>query len=111
MGLSNYQPNSSGFQQIANSPEMRAALKAVAEKGKSIAQGLAQDFRVTGDYADSFEVRETTIPWDGQYPGPRAAAQLVNTSDHAAAVEWGNQHAHKAHHVLGRTLDILASDA
>jgi hypothetical protein len=111
MPLTNFEPNDGGFRAIANSPEVKAALKAVAEKGKSIARGLAQDFRVTGDYADSFEVREVTIRWDGEYPGPRAAAQLVNTSDHAAAVEWGNEHAHKPHHVLGRTLDILAGEA
>lgn len=107
MALTKFTPDNDGFRQIATSPEMRAALKEVAEKAKAIAEGLAQDFRVTGDYADSFEITEDTVRWDGEYPGPRAAASLVNTSDHAAAVEWGNDHSHKTHRVLGRTLDML----
>jgi hypothetical protein len=107
MALKNFTPNSDGFKQLAISDGVRDVLKQVADKGKDIAIGLAQDFRVTGDYADSFEVVETTIAWEGEYPGPRAAAQLINTSDHAAAVEWGNEHDHKPHHVLARTLDAL----
>lgn len=105
-----YRANDAGFKQIAVSAQMRKALAEVAEKAKGIAEGLSQDFRVTGEYVDSFEVREATIEWTGEHSGPRAAAQLVNTSDHAAAVEWGNEHSHKNHRVLGRTLDALGGE-
>jgi hypothetical protein len=116
VALTNFQPNNDGFRAIANSAAVKAALKDIAERGKSIAEGLAQDFRITGDYADSFEVRETTVQWEGEYPGPRAAAQLVNTSGHSLGVEYGYRGSAKdpgqsAHHVLGRTLDALAGDA
>lgn len=103
-----FRPNQAGFRQIANSPEMRAALKAVAEDAKAYAESISQDFRDTGDYADSFEVTEETVDFtETRFSGPRAAARLTNTSDHAAAVEWGNEHSHRNHRVLGRTLDHL----
>lgn len=107
MALNNYQPDPKFFKELAVGDEIRSACREIADKAKGIAEALSQDFRITGDYADSFSVQETTIAWTGTYPGPRAAAQLVNTSDHAAAVEWGNAHDHKPHHVLGRTLAAL----
>lgn len=88
--------------------ELRAAVVAVAEKGKAVGEGLAQDFRVTGDYAASFEVTSATVRLDTSAGSHDVAAGvLTNTSDHAAAVEWGNEHDHRAHRVLGRILDRL----
>ena len=110
--LKNFNPDSKGFQQLAVGPEMRAALKEVAEKGKTIAEGLAQDFRITGEYADSFEVGEATTMFTGEYPGPRAAAILQNDAPYAVAVEYGYEGKSKAesqsaHRVLGRTAEML----
>jgi hypothetical protein len=82
-------------------------LRAKAEEAKAVAEGLAQDFRITGDYADSFEVIEEPTTVAGE---TRASAVLKNTSDHAAAVEWGNEHAHRAHRVLGKALDAVRGD-
>jgi hypothetical protein len=108
--MTSFKPNWKGFEAMANGPEARAIVKAEAERAKAIAEGLAQDFRITGDYADSFEVQETTVgPAEG-FKHRHAAARLANTSDHAAAVEWGNEHAHKAHRVLGRTLDAMSGE-
>lgn len=102
-----YEADHDGLNEIARSPAMRAALAAVATKAKGIAEGLSADFADTGDYARSFKVEAETIEWRGEYPGRRAAAYLVNDSDHAVAVEWGNSKDHKPHHVLGRTLGML----
>lgn len=108
--MTSFKPNWKGFEAMANGPEARAIVKAEAERAKAIAEGLAQDFRITGDYADSFEVQETTVgPAEG-FKHRHAAARLVNTSGHAAAVEWGNEHSHKAHRVLGRTLDAMSGE-
>lgn len=103
-----FKPNNAGFRAMAVGPEIRRALSEVAEKAKGIAEGLAEPFRDTGEYVDSFEVSEETIQWQGRFSGPRAASRLTNTSGHAAAVEWGNEHAHRNHRVLGRTLDALS---
>lgn len=126
MALTHFQPNNDGFRGIANSPQMKAALKAVAEKGKGVAESLSAEFTdLTDDdkkhYVDSFEVRPVTVQWDGEYPGPRASVQLINTADYAASVEYGSgpkgghgsskRPTSSAHHVLGRTLDILAGEA
>lgn len=102
-----YQQDSDGLNAIARSPAVRAALLAVAEKGKAIAIGMSADFTDTGDYISHFKVEDDTIDWVGEYPGRRAAANLINDSDHAAAVEFGNSRDHKPHHVLARTLDAL----
>lgn len=102
-----FQADRDGINEIARSPEMRAAELAVAMKAKGIAEGLAADFTDTGDYARHFKIKQEIIEWKGQYPGRRAATYLVNDSDHAAAVEWGNSRNHKPHHVLGRTLGML----
>lgn len=110
--MADYKPSEAGFRAMANGPEIRAALRAEAERAKLIAQGLAQEFRVTGEYAESFKVEEDTIEWRGRIAGPRAAARLINTAPYAAAVEWGYEGRAKgpsssAHHVLKRTLDAL----
>ena len=102
-----FKPNQAGFKAMANSPELHAACAAAADEAKAIAEGLSQDFRVTGEYADSFEVTDETIDWHGEYPGPRAAGRLTNHAPYAAAVEWGNEHVDQPHHVLKRTLDAL----
>lgn len=100
-----------GWRQIANSPQMRQALKAVANDAKVYAESISEEFRKSAEdsYADSFEVdADLTVDFtETEFSGPRAAAQLKNTSDHAAAVEWGNEHSHRAHRVLGRTLDHM----
>jgi hypothetical protein len=101
-----YKRNPQGWREITNSPEIHAALAEVAEKAKAFAEGLAQDFRETGEYADSFVVVPTTVLWRR---GPRAAVRLENTSDHAAAVEWGKNGDQHPHRTLGRTLDALKS--
>ena len=102
-----YRRRAQGWREITNSPEMHAALAEVAEKAKAEAEGLAQDFRRTGDYAGSFAVVPLTVIWKGRYSGPRAAVRLENTSDHAAAVEWGTKNERNNHRTLGRTLDSL----
>lgn len=102
--MSDYRPNQQGWREIANSPQLHAALLEVAEKAKVYAEGLAEEFRRTGEYAESFHATSETVLWDR---GPRAAARLANTSDHAAAVEWGNRGDEHPHRTLGRTLDAL----
>lgn len=100
-----YQPNSAGFRAMAIGPEIRAAVKAEAERAKGVAEGLAEDFRVTGNYADSFEVSDSTTELrTGFGSHPVATGVLTNISEHAAAVEWGNEHMRRPHRVLARTL-------
>lgn len=103
-----FKPNQAGFRAMAVGPEIRAAVMAEAERAKGIAEGLAEEFRRTGEYADSFEVTSETVRLQTAVGShPVAAGRLTNTSGHAAAVEWGNSHDHRAHRVLGRTLDVL----
>lgn len=103
-----FKANSAGFREMAVSPEIAAAVLAIAEEGKAEAEGLSSDFIRTGDYIASFGVRPAiTELRTGFGSHAVATAILENTSDHAAAVEWGNSHDHRAHRVLGRVLDGL----
>jgi hypothetical protein len=114
--LGSYKANPDFFRKLALSPQIRDALRGEAERGKIIAEGLAEDFRITGEYASSFEVTDLTLlHWEGRYKGPRGAARLVNTAGYAAAVEWGKggrsgDETQSNHRVLGRTLDALRTE-
>ena len=102
-GRVTFKANRAGITALATGPKARAAVTAVAEKGKGIAQGLSEEFRQSGHYADSFQVHETTVRINGL---PRAAARLENTADYATVVEIGRK-GKEGHHVLSRTLDGL----
>lgn len=110
--MSNYKPNRRGLEQMATSPKMQEVVLRVAEKAKTIAEGISQEFRDTGEYADSFEIIPTEVTVNIRFPHKAAGAQLRNTAGYAAAVEWGKggtaaQPGRKAHHVLARTLAEL----
>lgn len=108
-----YKPRRAGFKEIVNGPEIAAALEAIVGEAKTIAEGLAQDFRVSGEYADSFE---ESVKVEPVQKGPaRLVGRLTNTAPYAAAVEYGYQGASdaegsKAHHVLKRTLEALGGE-
>lgn len=110
-----YRRNKAGFAAIAVGPELRKALVEIAEKGKAHAEALAAEFSDIDGYAGAFKVEPVTIEWSGRHAGPRAAARLVNTSEHAAAAEWGGygrkgSKPGPAHRVLGRTLEFLEAE-
>lgn len=103
-----FKPNSAGFRQAAVSADIRAAVMAEAERAKGIAEGLAEEFKVTGEYAASFEVTSETQSLSTGYGSHEVAAGvLTNSSEHAAAVEWGNARDHRPHHTLAHTLEAL----
>jgi len=100
--------NNSAFRAMAVGPEIASACVAEASRAAGIAKALAEDFRVSGNYAESFVVSAETVRLStGFGEHDVAAGVLTNRSPHAAAVEWGNEHDHRAHHVLGRTLAAL----
>lgn len=106
-----------GFAQMAVGPEVAAAVLAAAENAKAIAEGLSTDFRVTGDYQDSFEafLEIKELPAGGSSQPHRAACGILeNFSDHAVGVEYGYRgraqaETKKAHRVLGRTLAAISA--
>jgi hypothetical protein len=112
MPSASFQFNEAGLQAWANGPEIQDSMVRIAERGKRVAEGLSEDFRETGEYADAFEVRPVTVVVKGK---SRAAAELRNNSGHAAAVEFGyggraGAPGRTPHRVIGRTLDALAGE-
>lgn len=109
-----YKPNDAGLTALINGPEIGAALEAITEKAKGIATGLAEDFRITGEYIDGLK---TSVAVEPVKKGPaRLVGRLNATAAYSASVEWGAEHgpvgtskdpAPSAHHVLKRTLDSL----
>lgn len=97
------QLNQAAMRALATSPEVAAAVMEKAKEAQGIAEGLSADFTKTGDYEASFHTRLEDNPHLSQ----RASAILENTSDHAQAVEWGNEHFPNPHHVLKRTKDAM----
>jgi hypothetical protein len=94
-----YRPDYAGTRKLMNSPEMVEVMRQVAGKGIAFAQSISPER--TGEYKESFEV---TSRAHGGVHADRAEAQIVNTSAHAAHVEWQD-----GYHVLGRTAEALGT--
>ncbi|HEV3309960.1 MAG TPA: hypothetical protein VG815_05545 [Chloroflexota bacterium] len=110
MANASFKANSAAFKEMAVGPEVTAIVTEIAARGLEIAQGLSEPFAKTHDYATSFNVRTAVVILrTGFGSHPVVAGILENTSDHAAAVEWGNKKDSRSHHVLGRTLEELES--
>lgn len=92
-----YKPDFAAFRRFMLSPEIQAAMVAVAEKGKVYAETISPV--ASGEYRRSFRVEP--VAHAGAH-GDRAGAKLYNDADHAAAVEWRD-----GHRVLGRTVDHM----
>lgn len=119
--MRNFKPNDAGFKELANGEEMKAVMLEIAEKGKTIAEGLSADIRSDNNdprhehYQDSFYADTTTVEFAGENPGPRVAGVVGNTRPYAAAVEYGYKgrsadESSDAHRVLGRTLAALDTE-
>lgn len=95
-----------GFGGFMMSPQSRRPAIAAATRGVFLALAISPRSESDGDhYADHFHVDAHSPPVlvrDRSYVNPRVGARIVNTSDHAAAVEFGNSHARRHHRVLGR---------
>ena len=97
-----FELNSAGIAALLRSPEMHEFVMSRARGGAQFAGRIAP--RRTGEYAASIHAE------DGGLGGPRrdrVMGLIVASAPYSAAVEWGNAHAEQAHHVLGRTLDIV----
>lgn len=67
-------------------------------RGMAIEEGAVE----TGEYASSFEARAgSVVVVSDPFPNPRVSADVLNTSDHAAAEEFGNSK-RSGSRVLGR---------
>lgn len=93
-----YKPNHKGIAALLVAPPMMKAVALYAAAGMPYAISISPE--ATGDYASSFEVDAGHVVKTGG--NRRAAARLVNTSDHAVHVEWTN-----GDRVLGRTVDYI----
>lgn len=108
MGDVTFKASHKGFKEMAISDEIRAVCLAAAEKAKVEAIALAADHVKTGDYEASFNVRSADVTLKTGFGIHAVAAGILeNTSEHAAAVEWGNHRRHQPDHILKRTLGML----
>lgn len=84
-----YRGRYSGIGSMFQRPWLQRAVRKVAVDMKGVAEGRSP--RETGDYSTSFDVLPVflNIPFQGK-PRMRAGARLVNHSDHAQHVEYGN---------------------
>lgn len=102
---SKYHGRYSGIGTMLSRPWLQAPCIAAAEKLKTIAEGRSP--RETGEYSRSFKVVPIAknVPFRGK-PRIRSGARLVNTSDHAWIVEYGNGRTPR-HLVLWKSIDDL----
>lgn len=89
-------------------PEMQALMGDRIDKAAAHARAIAPVGDPASDphpglYRDSFE---TSVSVERTLSGRRAVGRLRNNATYAAAVEYGNGKV-KAHHVLGRSIDLM----
>lgn len=90
-----------GLGQLLRSAPIRELVLEAAEGGAEFARHIAP--RETGEYVASIYVEDGGL---GGRRRDRAMSLIVADVRHAAAVEFGTDHV-PAHHVLGRTIDII----
>lgn len=115
------QVNRRGLEAVATSPEVSAALLALANVVKARAVALSPESTAesrdyfarrygrnpsTPRYRDSFDTRVVRGPFNGLQ---RSIGIVENTAPHAAAVEFGNDRV-RGRHILSRALDGRADD-
>jgi hypothetical protein len=102
---SKYTGRYDGIGAMLSRPWLQVACVSAAEKLQTIAEGRSP--RETGEYASSFSVIPVmlNVPFRGK-PRMRAGARLVNSSDHARHVEYGNGGTPR-YAVLSKSIDDL----
>jgi hypothetical protein len=94
-----YKKSISGLNALMRSAEVRDVLRQAAERGAELAREISPVH--TGEYRDSFTVTTQDVAGVHQ---DRAGARIVNSSPHAARVEWED-----GYHVLARVADALGA--
>lgn len=113
MAGSTFKANDAGMQALLRSPKIQAAMLAAAEKVKARAEESAPvdvEGHPPGEYKASFRT-EVVIEATGrgQYGSvPRAIGKVINDSDHAVFVEFGNgTEKGRGQFVMNNALDVL----
>jgi hypothetical protein len=104
-----FNPSYSGLGELLFSPEMQAAMHAKAKKIAETAAATSPVGPLTDSerqrYIDSWRVESGVR----DEPSRRAVARVINDSDHAAAVEFGNGRTSRKtiepHYTLTRAID------
>lgn len=91
-----YKPDHAGVGELMRSAGVRDFLRDVAERAIPLARSISPVR--TGDYVAHFRVETGEVSANGL----RAAAFLINDSQHAVLVEWRD-----GFHVLARTADHI----
>lgn len=100
-----FRPDKKGVASIAVSTPVQLAVHKVAGEGMVFAMSISPV--ETGEYLGAFELVNNRVRIAAML---RAGTMLMNTADHAAAVEWGNQATKGVGHgVLTKTLAYLYS--
>lgn len=100
-----YKPNHSDVRKFLNSQQVANPLMAMGQRVASSARSGSPV--ETGEYAASWKVSRSHVTVGGE---ERVSSKVENTSDHAAAVEWGyggskRAEGKSARRVLGRALE------
>lgn len=96
-----YKPDHKGIAKLLVSPEMHKLVGDAARRGLPYAISISPDAPPYGEgYIAELDVETGLTVKEGG--NRRAAARLVNNSDHATLVEFAN-----GERVLGRTVDVI----
>ena len=107
--MGSWQPNYDGIGKLLASEEMRAAMHEKAGHVADAARAISPIGPLTDREKEHYIEAWTVASGVRDEPTRRAYGRVMNDSDHAAAIEYGNGRTSPktidAHHVLTRALD------
>lgn len=109
--MGSFQPNPRGLGELLASERMQAGMRALAEKGAEAARATSPIGPMTDEEKEHYVESWSVSSGVRDLPTRRAYGRISNSSDHAAAVEFGNGRTSpktiEPHHVLTRAIDAI----
>lgn len=104
--MSGFNPSYKGLGELLVSPEMQAAMRQLAEKGKDAAVAISPVGPPSDPHRGAFKEAWEVDSGIREEPTRRAFGRITNPLDYSASVEFGNRHM-QGQYVLTRAIDII----
>lgn len=95
-----------GLGELLVSPEMQAAMRDFAEKGKTAAEDLSPVGPASDPHRGEYKAGWGVESGVREEPTRRAYGRIFNDVDYSASVEFGNSH-QQGQYVLTRAIDLM----
>jgi hypothetical protein len=101
-----FNPSYTGLGELLVSPEMQAAMRQLAEKGRTAAEAISPVGPASDPHRGEYKAAWGVESGIREERTRRAYGRITNSKDYAASVEFGNSH-QQGQYVLTRAIDMI----